>query len=104
MQTAEIFKALGEPTRQQIANLLAERDLGVGELASHFPISRPAVAKHLALMRRCGVLEMQVRGREHIHSLRRDKIKQAEQWLQQMSQFWDVRLDALQQAVENTDD
>ncbi|PHR62414.1 MAG: transcriptional regulator [Robiginitomaculum sp.] len=100
-KTAQIFKAMGEPTRQQIIGLLARRDMGVGEIAGHFSMSRPAVAKHLALMRRCGLLEMSVQGREHIHHLRRDKMHEAGQWIEQFSLFWDEKLADLKQIVES---
>ncbi len=102
MQTAEIFKAMGEPTRQQIITMLAKRDMSVGEIAGHFPITRPAIAKHLSLMRRSGLIEAHMSGREHIHHLCKDKVNAAAQWLEQINQFWDEKLNALKQAVEET--
>ncbi len=104
MQTAEIFKAIGDPTRQQIVGMLRHQSLGVGEIAANFSISRPAVAKHLAMMRRCGLLSMEVQGREHIHHLHVEKLQQAQRWLDEMSAFWDEKLEALKQALEEDND
>jgi DNA-binding transcriptional ArsR family regulator len=104
MQTAHIFKAIGDPTRQQIVGMLTRQAMGVGEIAKAFSISRPAVAKHLAMMRRCGLVSMEVRGREHLHHLQVDKLRQAQRWLTQMSAFWDDKLEALKLAVEEDHD
>ncbi len=100
VETASIFKAIGDPTRQEIVGMLARRAMGVGEIAREFPITRPAIAKHLAIMRRCGLVSMEVRGREHIHHLHVEKLQNAQNWLEQMSMFWDNKLEALKQAVE----
>ncbi len=101
VETASVFKAFGDPTRQAIIGMLCQRDMAVGEIASHFPISRPAVAKHLAIMRRSGLIDVHIKGREHIHQLRRERLRDAQDWIAQMDKFWDEKLGLLKAAVES---
>lgn len=100
-ETASVFKAMGDPTRQAIIGMLCQRRMAVGEIAAHFPISRPAVAKHLAIMRRSGLVEVQVSGREHVHYLRHERLQDAQNWIETMSRFWDNKLELLKNAVES---
>ncbi len=79
---------LGDPTRRRVVELLSAGDLTAGEIAEHFEHSRPAVSRHLRLLREAGVVEVRADGTHRVYALRRDTIVEAERWLQQ-------RLDAL---------
>lgn len=68
--------------------LLSDRELTAGEIADHFPASRPAVSRHLRLLREAGVVDVRAEGTRRVYALRRDPIADAEAWLRQ-------RLDAL---------
>src|ERR671936_2224956 len=52
----QALEALADPTRRRIVELLAERDRDAGEIASHFPVSRPAVSRHLRVLREHGLV------------------------------------------------
>lgn len=60
----DLFQTLSDPTRREIIELLVVRERTVGEIAERFPISRPAVAKHLAALEEAGLLLTERRGRE----------------------------------------
>lgn len=51
-----LFKALGDPTRREIIELLRKRDMNAGEIAEHFSISKPSISHHLDLLRQANVV------------------------------------------------
>lgn len=104
MTEQAVFKAIGDPTRRNIMALLAHQDLNVNEIASNFEMTRPAVTKHLGILRRGGLVRVKTRGRERIHSLQPETLKTVAAWLSFYSQFWDEKLDALKLAVEADND
>jgi len=61
------FTALADPTRRRIIALLAVRDRTVKEIAEHFSVSRPAISKHLRVLRKAGLVTERKRGRERVH-------------------------------------
>jgi DNA-binding transcriptional ArsR family regulator len=63
------FDALGDPNRRAIVELLGARERSVQELADLLPISRPAVSRHLRLLKRAGLVVEQPRGTRHIYQL-----------------------------------
>ena len=66
------FEALGDGHRRQILRLLSESDLAVGELAAAMPISRPAVSRHLRLLKEAGLVEERAEGTRRIYQLHRE--------------------------------
>lgn len=82
MVTYECFKGIADPVRHAILGLLSEESLNVSRLAAHFEISRPAVSRHLRVLRESGlVLEARV-GRERTYSLDEPMLEAAAKWLQ----------------------
>ena len=65
----EGFKALAEPTRRRILELLRDGDLTAGELAEHFDISKPSLSHHLATLRSAGLVSDERRGQNIVYSL-----------------------------------
>lgn len=51
-----LFKALGDPTRRQIIELLRKRDMNAGEIADYFSISKPSISHHLDLLRQANIV------------------------------------------------
>ncbi|WP_417481854.1 ArsR/SmtB family transcription factor [Maricaulis sp.] len=95
-----VFRALADPTRCAIVKLLAVQDLRVGDIAAHFSMTRPAVAKHLAVLKSADVIRVSQAGRERINALNPAALKAASDWLNYFDHFWDDRLAALKSAVE----
>ncbi|WP_411817878.1 ArsR/SmtB family transcription factor [Hyphococcus sp. DH-69] len=95
-----VFRALADPTRRAIITMLSEGPRATGDIASEFEMSRPAVAKHLTILREGGVIEVKPRGRERINHLNPQALKRAAAWLNYFDQFWDERLTRLKQLVE----
>lgn len=81
---ADPFEALGDPHRRTILRLLGERDRSVGELAGELPISRPAVSRHLRVLREAGFVREEPRGTRRIYALQADGIDAVRAYLEQV--------------------
>ena len=75
------FGALGDPHRRRILTLLGDRPRAVGELASELPISRPAVSRHLRLLKEAGLVEERPEGTRRIYGLRKEGLEAVQQYL-----------------------
>lgn len=84
-----VFDALGNPTRRAIIELLAQGPCPVGDIAARLPVSRPAVSKHLRMLREAGLVRYESEGTRNVFSLERGGFDAARGWL---DRFW---LDAL---------
>ncbi|HXZ98754.1 MAG TPA: metalloregulator ArsR/SmtB family transcription factor [Candidatus Binatia bacterium] len=90
-----VFQALADPTRRAIVSRLAEGEASVTEIARPFPLSLPAVTKHLQVLERAGLLQHEKRGRvRHCH-LVGSRMEPAATWLERYRGFWDTRLTSL---------
>lgn len=91
------FAALADPTRCRVVELLHGRPRPVHELAGAFAISRPALSRHLRILKDAGVVSETRRGRENVYSLKQRTLQQMGEWL---AQYWSGRLEALKAAAE----
>ncbi len=91
--------ALGNDVRRAILRLLAERPLAAGEIAMQFPISRPAVSKHLKLLFDAGLVKHEITGTRYIYRLEERGFSQGRDWL---DQFWPDALNRFRLVAENT--
>lgn len=69
MSLTHVFKALSDPIRRQILRMLTGGDLPAGEIAAAFPISKPSVSHHLAVLKQAGLVEDRRQGQQIIYSL-----------------------------------
>ncbi len=92
--------ALAEPHRRQILDLLRDRERSVSELVGHLDISQPGVSKHLRVLRDAGLVDVRPRGRERHYVLRAAPLAEIDAWLAPYRAFWNARLDALEQHLE----
>jgi|SRR5271165_1920617 len=102
---SQTFSALADPTRRAIVLRLAEGDATVGELAKPFDISGPAISRHLKVLEEAELIERRVDARWRVCSLRRDRLAEAERWINETRLFWERgfdRLEALLQAQDPT--
>jgi DNA-binding transcriptional ArsR family regulator len=89
------FAALADPTRRAILARLRRRGATVGDLAAPFAISLAAVSKHLRVLERAGLVERDVRGREHHCRLNGAPLRAVADWTTDYVRAWEARLDAL---------
>jgi DNA-binding transcriptional ArsR family regulator len=88
-------EALSDPTRRRIVELLAERERSAGELAGEFPTSRPAVSRHLRVLREHGLVRVRGEAQRRLYSLDPAPLAELDAWLGRYRSFWAQRLDAL---------
>jgi DNA-binding transcriptional ArsR family regulator len=89
------LEALADPTRRRIVELLADHERNAGEIASHFRVSRPAVSRHLRVLREHGLVQTRNEGQQRIYSLDPTPLGELDEWLARYRAFWTNRLDAL---------
>jgi DNA-binding transcriptional ArsR family regulator len=95
------FAALSDPTRRALLARLGEQDsLSVSELAAPFPVSLPAIMKHLDVLRDAGLIVREKSGRTVSCRLTAQPMEQAMNWLNRYAQFWSDNLDRLAAFVE----
>ncbi|GAA4361547.1 ArsR/SmtB family transcription factor [Angustibacter luteus] len=91
----EALAALADDTRRQIVELLAHGDQPAGAIAQRFPVSRPAVSRHLRVLREAGLVHVEARGTQRLYALTPQWFDELDAWLSGVRRFWDQRLDAL---------
>jgi DNA-binding transcriptional ArsR family regulator len=96
------FSALSDPTRRAILARLALGEATVSELAEPFPVSLPAISKHLRVLESAGLLRRNVDGRVHRCTLVSEPMKEAAGWVEQYRVFWESQLNALEKYLEGT--
>src|SRR3954463_1414753 len=95
------FAALSDPTRRALlARLVAQDGLSVSELAQPFPMSLPAIMKHLDVLSDAGLIAREKTGRTVACRLTAQPMEQAMQWLNRYQRFWSETLDRLAAFVE----
>jgi DNA-binding transcriptional ArsR family regulator len=87
---------LADPTRREIIELLAERERSAGELVAAFPVSQPAVSRHLRVLREAGLARVRGEGQRRIYRLDPAPLAALDDWLGRYRHFWSARLDALE--------
>ena len=96
----DVFQALADPTRRAILSLLRQGSQPVGSIARDFPISRPAISKHLRILREAElVTEIKV-GRNRLYELNAEPLKNMDDWLAHYRHMWQHQLRNLKRFVE----
>src|ERR1700724_2010091 len=80
-QQDRIFLSIADPSRRRILDMLAHGERPVGRIAEQFAMSRPAVIKHLRVLRSAKLVTVRRRGRERIHALNPTPLKTVQDWL-----------------------
>jgi DNA-binding transcriptional ArsR family regulator len=93
------FEALGDPTRREILSLLSAGGRSVQEIATALPISRPAVSRHLRLLKEAGLVDEEPRGTRRIYRLREEGPAAVQAYLQQV---WGEAAARFRLVAENT--
>jgi DNA-binding transcriptional ArsR family regulator len=89
------FAALADPTRRAILTRLAEGDATVNELAEPFPMSLPAISRHLKVLERAGLIERGREGQARPSRLRAEALDEAVDWMEARKRIWEGRMDRL---------
>lgn len=96
----DVFQAIADPVRRDIINLVARQELTPTAVADRFDISRQAISRHIKILTECGLIVIRQQGRERFCEARLDKLHEVSSWVAQYHQYWDKRIDALEQYLE----
>lgn len=98
----ELWAAIGEPMRRRLLDaLLARGEATATTLASELPVTRQAVAKHLAILDRAGLVEAHRSGREVRYRVRAERLDEARRSVARVADGWEKRLGAIKRLAEN---
>jgi DNA-binding transcriptional ArsR family regulator len=108
METAEtmdeVAGAIADPVRREILLLLRDQPLSAGQVADRFEISRPAVSRHLRVLREAGLVLDTADGRRRVYTLRTAPLEELKGWLDRLTRpsGWEHAFDALETEVYRT--
>lgn len=89
------YAALADPTRRRLLEALRDGDARITDLAAPLPMTFAGVSRHIGVLESAGLVTREVRGREHWLSLRPDGLSTAARWMDEQTEFWNTRADAL---------
>jgi DNA-binding transcriptional ArsR family regulator len=96
----DLYRAIADPNRRRILELLGGDDQSVQMLASHLPVTLGAVSQHLQLLHRVGLVSRTKRGKQRIYRLEAKRLREIDEWLEEFRAFWDDRLDRFGQYLD----
>ena len=99
--TEATFHALADPTRRAVLDLLRQGEQPAGRIAEAFPVSRPAISKHLRQLRKARLVVEHRRGRHRMYQLNPKPLKAVDSWLEHYRRFWQINLANLKAFVED---
>ena len=98
-QLSTVFGALADPTRRAILARLAEGDLAVWDLAAPFPMSQPAISRHLKVLEGAGLISRSRRATARLSHLEAEPLREATAWLAGYQAYWDERFEQLDELL-----
>jgi len=90
-----VFRALADPTRRQLLDLLRDGQMPVMELAETFRMSLPAVSQHLKVLKQAGLVSERRQGRQRFYQLQAGPLEEVMDWVGHYEKFWAARLTRL---------
>ncbi|MDT5068376.1 MAG: hypothetical protein QOK02_4531 [Mycobacterium sp.] len=90
------YSALADPTRRWLLKTLRDGDARITDLAAPLPMTFAGVSRHVGVLESAGLVRREVRGREHWLSLQPDGLVMARRWIDEQTDFWSTRADALE--------
>ena len=95
-----MFRAIADPTRREILRLLLGGQQTVGQIAANFSTSRPAISKHLRLLRSAGLVVTRESGTTRLCELNAKPLRAVDDWLKDYDAFWSDSLRSLKRHIE----
>lgn len=90
----DVFQAIADPIRRDIIELLAAETLTINSIAEKFEISRPAISKHLKILKECELIDYKKKGRERFCFTRPKNLIPAFMWIEQYQDLWEDKPDS----------
>jgi len=97
-----VFQAIADPTRRAIIGMLSGEAMSLNAVADNFEISRPAVSRHIRILRECGLVAVQKQGRERYCKAIPQPLNEVALWVEQYREFWEGKLDSLEDYLQGS--
>ncbi|TWE12268.1 DNA-binding transcriptional ArsR family regulator [Rudaeicoccus suwonensis] len=94
------MRALADPHRRTVLDILRDHEATAGELADALPIARPGVSRHLRVLRESGLVEVRQEAQRRIYYLRPEPLIEVNDWLETYRTLWQHRIDALHTEIK----
>lgn len=101
---SDVFQAVSDPTRRAILDRLRKGSAAVTELASGFPLSRPAISRHLRVLRAAHLVHEKKEGRKRIYQLEPARIQEVANWAEEYRTFWHGSITRLKHHLEQSNE
>jgi DNA-binding transcriptional ArsR family regulator len=98
----DVAFAVADPVRREILMMLRDGVMSAGDISNRFDITRPAISRHLRVLRECGLVVDEARGRERWYRLNTAPLAPLAEWLATLHNRWSAQLDALTTEVYRT--
>ena len=96
----DVFQAIADPNRRAILSLLATQRLTLNGVAEKFRISRPAISRHIKILRECGLVVVHQQGRERYCEAKLNRLQEVSDWVETSRRLWEERLDRLDEYLK----
>ncbi len=96
----DVFQAIADPVRREIIGIMVHQELTPGDVAEQFNLSRQAVSKHIQILTECGLLKVQIHGRNYFYSIQPEKLSEVYDWLDPLKDIWEARFSQLDQLLK----
>jgi DNA-binding transcriptional ArsR family regulator len=96
----DVFQAIADPNRRAILSLLATQRLTLNGVAERFRISRPAISRHIKILKECGLVAIHQQGRERYCEAKLDRLQEVSDWVETSRELWEGRLDRLDEYLK----
>lgn len=100
LDSPDVYRALADPTRREILDMLSHGDSNVSEMAARFAISLPAFSRHLKTLRQAGLVTERSEGRQRIYHLHAVPLRDVSEWVDGYEKFWRRKLKRLARHLE----
>lgn len=100
---ATTLEALADDTRRRIVELLADGERTAGDLAGEFDVSRPAVSRHLRVLREAGLVTSRPEAQRRVYRLNLEPLSELDAWVERLRRRWAARLEALERHLDETE-
>lgn len=100
MSVIETFSALAEPNRLRIVELLRDGPRPVGAIGAALRLNQPQVSKHLSVLKKAGLVEVEPRAQQRVYGLCAPSLRELNEWLETYRLIWDERLNQMDELLD----
>ncbi|MEJ0080567.1 MAG: metalloregulator ArsR/SmtB family transcription factor [Puia sp.] len=95
----DVFQAIADPTRRDIISLISKKPATPNTVADNFKLSRQAISKHINILAECGLLSLEIQGREYYYTVQPKKLSEVNDWLEPFRKMWEERFTKLDKVL-----